>query len=741
MYPVSGGVELTLVFCEGESAPPPPIGGMNVNYCVTNKMNMTKKPFFSTCSSFFLAGLAAVLLAAADSSAQTRLLTLGDNDSPRIAFTDGADTLWAPSEGLWSVALGWENDWMTDWRHVKPSSIEKEGKWTVAKGAVDLGDGNILACTDSYVGTDDGLVKCIRRFEWKGGKTLRNVTLSVRLQEKGTGLSLVAPGIVYYGNRNGAAVNPEAVAVWEGKEGEFAIFEEHRYPMPFVMLENPAKLHSCALHVTPSPVRGGILSDQWWSLGVEAKASVTEFVMYSGPIGYNGRRSVAKALQKSPMSYKDTWINLAPGQVVEKEFYVDVYSIEAPGSGFQKPLYTSIDLHKPYDADRFDSFRSIVASKLNYAESRWVESGNAVGYGMYDPRTERRQLVMGWCGQADSPGYFHQVLSDWEKSQPEGLVRIGREETRKKVQSLMDFLTTYPFTADGLFNVRYDIKAGLFKDGDPVSCGQAMYNFAKAIEYARKNGGYDVSGWEKFLKKACDGASDRILSKQWNPVSTAEAFYIAPLAISSELFGSDRYEKAARKAAGLFARRHHTMAEGCYWGGTLDATCEDKEGAWAAFQGFLECYERFNDSKFLSWAKHAMDVCLSYTVVWDIPLPAGRLADHSFKSTGWTVVSAQNQHIDVYGVLFAPEICRMGKYLGDDRLVRLSKVMYRSCSQLTDPYGSQGEQLQHTNFAQRGDMSDVYKLRGGYSESWTVFWITAHFLNSAARFIELGVEP
>jgi hypothetical protein len=96
--------------------------------------------------------------------------------------------------------------------------------------------------------------------------------------------------------------------------------------------------------------------------------------------------------------------------------------------------------------------------------------------------------------------------------------------------------------------------------------------------------------------------------------------------------------------------------------------------------------------------------------------------------------------LDVYGVLFAPEVYKMGKILGDERLVRLSKVMFRSCSQLIDPSGSQGEQVQHTNFAQQGDMSSVYKLRGGYSENWTVFWITAHFLNAAARFRELGVR-
>jgi hypothetical protein len=267
-----------------------------------------------------------------------------------------------------------------------------------------------------------------------------------------------------------------------------------------------------------------------------------------------------------------------------------------------------------------------------------------------------------------------------------------------------------------------------------------MYNFAKAIEVARKSKKYDTSKWEIFLREAADAVSARILSEEWNPLSTAEGFYIAPLAIASKLFKNNTYKQAAERAAQLFADRHLKM-NGCYWGGTLDATCEDKEGSWAAFQGFLEMYERFKDKKYLQWAKHAMDVCLSYVVVRDIPLLAGRMADYNFKTTGWTVVSAQNQHIDVYGVLFAPEVYKMGLHLNDERLCSLAKVMYRSCYQLTDPYGSQGEQLQQTNFAQRGDMSDVYKLRGGYAERWTVFWITAHFLNAAARFTEMGVEP
>jgi hypothetical protein len=60
---------------------------------------------------------------------------------------------------------------------------------------------------------------------------------------------------------------------------------------------------------------------------------------------------------------------------------------------------------------------------------------------------------------------------------------------------------------------------------DNVSQGQATYSFAKAIESAKKNGRYNYSKWQTFLKKACDIQSVRILKDDWNPVSTNGAFY------------------------------------------------------------------------------------------------------------------------------------------------------------------------------------------------------------------------
>lgn len=637
---------------------------------------------------------------------------------------DGRTLLSAPAEGLWSIATAWENDWPAQWVHATPTSRTQSGEWTILTATVRIHNGEMFL-RDAYRELPNGLTQCIRRYQWNGPDTLRRATLSVRLAMEGEHLMPLLPGILYYGNPNGAQVNPNIVPVYGGNEGDFAIFEDHRYPQPFAMLESASGHYAAAVHTTPSPVRGAMLNDQWWSMGVENRGSQSEFVLLSGPIGYNGRHSVAKALQFSPMTYTDTYLDLEPGRVIEKEFFVELYPIDRPGTGFQRPLYHSIDLHKPFDADRFPSFDEILRTKYKFAQSRWME-GAAPGYNMYDS-SMRRDIVMGWCGQADSPGFALQVL--------EG--RLGNDpRIVDQVQRSLDFLTQSPMIGGGLFAVGYQTAEQRWYGGDPVSCGQAMYNFARAIEQARGDKRYDTRKWETFLQKVCDSVSARILAADWNPRSTAEAFFIAPLAIASELFRNTTYEDAAVRAGELFASRH--LANASYWGGTLDATCEDKEGAWAAFQAFLELYERFGEARYLEWAKHAMDVCLSYVVVWDIPLPAGRMADHHFKTTGWTVVSPQNQHIDIYGVLFAPEVYRMGQILKNRSLQRLAEVMFRSCIQLTDPFGSQGEQLQQTNFAQHGDMSNVHKLRGGYSESWTVFWITAHFLNAAAKFELMG---
>lgn len=665
----------------------------------------------------------------------------------------------SPQEGLWSVATDWTNGWPAGWVHAQPAKVWDEGDWIRVSGQLDLPQGR-LDLLDSYRREGD-VVRGVRRFTWRGKSDLPRCTLSVRWIVPGaTNAKPLLPGIVYYGNPSGARTGAGAVAVHAGVSGDMSLFEEHRYGAPFACVEWAAadSFRSAALHTVPSRVGGGHHADQWWSLGVIARNAWTELTSLSGPCAANDQPSVVKALQQKFLPYPDAWVTLRPGAVIEKTFFIEVCPSVAQGSGFRQPFRTALRLHSPFSLEGLPTFDQIVRDKHRFAVSRFRDRANDPGFEMYPDYVEGTHYVMGWCGQAGALGGALLWLAP----------RLGDPAAVNRASRAMDLLATAPFNENG-FLLKYTAESGTWSEQDHVSQGQAMENFARAIlaarELGKSGGGSDegrrgdgsspapssrgslkaeggapqTSSWESFLRRACALHADRILRDDWRPVSTAEAFYVSPLCKASVLFGNADFQRAAVKAARHYAERHIEMREP-YWGGTLDARCEDKEGALAGFQAFLSVYEVTGEPRYLEWAAHALDVALTYTVLWDIDLPAGRLRDHALKTRGWTIVSAQNQHLDVYAVLFTPEIWRMGEHLGRDDLKRLAAVMFRSCGQLIDAQGSQGEQIQQTNFGQSGDLTDVFRMRGGYSEGWTVFWITAHFLNAAAQFEAMGVD-
>jgi len=645
---------------------------------------------------------------------------------------EGKDVLHSPPEGLWSIATQWKESWPAAWVHAGPTEIQREADWTILRGEIETPVG-AWRLSDSYR-AENGVIKCVRRFIWQGPQMTKSVTLSVRFQCPGKGSKALLPGILYYGNPSGAKSG--RVPVYSGEPGQEALFEEHRFPMPYASLEwsGGDSLLGAAIHTLPSPVPYGNLNDQWWSMGLIAAERGTELVLLSGPCASNGRRSVIKASQRGFVPYDNAYLNVPPGAIIEKTFYLQAYDVPAKGSGFQRPTWTSLDIFRPYSVEGMPAFDEIIEAKYRYAKTRWYENGPVAGFRKYP---DREYFVFGWCGQAAAPGYALLVLEN----------ELGDAKAREMATKSLDFLSTAEFYDQG-FYTWYDYKQKKWQQGggspELLSQGQAMLNFANAIRAGRAKG-LDVSRWEDFLAKACDFHAKRILLDGWEPLSTNEAFFIAPLCKAYQLLGAEVYRRAAEKAGKLYASRHLTMDEP-YWGGTLDASCEDKEGAFAAFQGFLAIYELTHEPDYLKWAEHACDVVLTYMVVWDIDLPAGRLRDHGFKTRGWTAVSVQNQHIDVFGVLITPDIYRLGQYLNRDELKKLAILMYRSCGQLIDPYGSQGEQPHHTNYAQHGKFAqrlksgDISGIRGDYVEEWTVFWITAHFLNAAAQFKELGLS-
>ena len=598
-------------------------------------------------------------------------------------------------------------------------------------------------------------LQCTRRWSWRSAMTSPPVVLGVRLrsdarldepweedQAIATGFhspDVLIPGVLYQGNPAGLAALESGwhglVPQWSGAEGDRLLVEEHRLPAPFVAMEwdpwpnEPDRgRKGIALHSLPSPVPFAGRGDLWWSIGAQADEAGTDLLLMSGPVSLNGQDGVVKSGQGTATPYPDTFLRVPPGGTVEKSFWLQAYDVQEPGSGFQHALREAIALHGPFPSAGMPVVEDIVRAKLRFAKSRWRGDSPQPGFAMYPH--DRDLYVMGWAGQSEAPGYALQVLAD----------RLGEPELRTVAHRTLDALAQSPYDAGG-FRLALNGRTGEWSRQDPVSQGQAMSTFARGIRVGREQGA-DTAKWEDFLRQACEVYAGRFLARAWDesdrPRSTAEAFLINPLCLGAALFDEPRYLEAATLAGEHYWQRHRSMEEP-YWGGTLDAQCEDKEGAWAAFEAFLALHHATDDPKWLDAATHAAEVCLTYTYLWDVDLPPGRLRDHDLKTRGWTSVSVQNMHLDVFGVVYTPELWRLGQLTNRPELIELAELMFRSCGQMIDADGSQGEQLQQTRFAQGGDLSDPDTFRGGYVEGWTVFWITAHFLTAAAQFEEMGV--
>ncbi len=648
-----------------------------------------------------------------------------------VVLNTGTSRIESPAEGLWSISTDWQNNWPEAWVHANPERVETLGPWTIAYGILKTPNGN-WKVRDAYR-QQGKVIKVIRRYEWMGAKTTHKTTLAIRWQVSNMEKpQVIMPSVLYNGNPAGAKTGFGLVPIYNGNEGEELIVEEHRFPMPFISLEwkKGAENLGAALHSLPSYAPFSQTKDQWWSMGVSALKGKTELQLLSGPCAMNGIRSVVKANQAKYYPYNQAWINVPTGGIIEKTFYLQAYPVQSEGSGFEEAMDASLDIFKPTVSENMPSILEIIQDKYRLAQDRWYSTNDVHGFLCFPLDNSRKYISMGWVGQADVPGYALPVLSKY----------LNDPTISEKAQKSMDFLCSAPFGENG-FAVNFNYQSKQWERSDFLAQGSAMHHFANAINAASKNKKLKTKLWEDFLKRAAIFHAERILNDKWNPVSTNEAFFIAPLFKAAKIFKNKTMEQAAIKATEHYGARHYNMKEP-YWGGTLDARAEDKEGAWAAFQGFLTAYEYNKNSKYLDWAKHACNVMMTYTVVWDMAMPAGRMSDHDFKTRGWTGVSVQNHHLDVFGVITAPMVYRLGTYINNQRYKDLALLMYRSCGQIIDPFGSQGEQVQQTNYLQhgRGKVETLDNVRGGYYEDWTVFWITTHFLSGAAQFEEMGVK-
>lgn len=645
-----------------------------------------------------------------------RILSLSDN---RWSFADGENTeFFIPAAEYFAVATAFEKRLPTAWRYGKISGIEAVNGGVILSGTVETAHG-VINCRDCCE-IKNGLLHIRRRWSYSGSGE-ENITLSYRFRLAQLA-DVVLPGVLYFGNPSGR--DTPGVPFLDAAPGGMAFFEEHRMPMPFISAEKNSA--AGAIHFVPSTVTQAYRPDSWWSSGVRYGENFTELAGVSGFVSCNGRHGWIKTGQKVLTELPGDGMRLSDGMVVEKSFALQCSSNFRCGSGFTMAVERALQLHPlktfPLDAGE------LIRKKYAYALFRDYQQGKVAGSLFNSAQNGPPSIVFGWCGRSETMGLAAPLIGK----------KCGDAQAWERAEKYLDFLVSSPVDERG-FCVEYYIEEDKFQEYNFVSQGQTMETFAMTLQAWQAVGKEVKQEYLDFLDRVCSSFHRRVMRDDWHPVSTNEGFLAAPLAMAAQLLGKEDFRQSALKIADHYLERHLSMKEP-YWGGTLDASCEDKEGAVAAMTAFFAAWEASGKKRFLDGAYHAAAVYLSYLQLWDIPMPPGILADNNFKSSGWTAVSVQNMHLDVYGVWVAPLLWKIGKALNKPEWQALALPMVVNCGQMTDIYGSQGEQFEQTNFSQRPVKLAEEALRGGYSEYWVVFWITAAFLNTAAQFELLGLS-
>ena len=264
-------------------------------------------------------------------------------------------------------------------------------------------------------------------------------------------------------------------------------------------------------------------------------------------------------------------------------------------------------------------------------------------------------VQLGFCGRVLLNGF--NALEYGEQHGDAELVRMGN--------AIFDSWLQHGFTAKGYFKEDMHIRQGIPADADCVHSirqqSEAVYAVLHYLRYEKQHGRKHPE-WEQkmrtlldnmvtllkadghYPRKYRDDHSDIDASGGSTPSATST------LVMGYKYFGDKRYLQAAKRTVDYLERE--IISKSDYFSSTLDANCEDKEAAISAVTAtyYLAMVTKGQERQ------HCIDLCrqaaffaLSWYYLWDVPFAQGQmLGDLGFKSRGWSNVSVENNHVDVF---------------------------------------------------------------------------------------------
>ena len=351
-------------------------------------------------------------------------------------------------------------------------------------------------------------------------------------------------------------------------------------------------------------------------------------------------------------------------------------------------------------------------------------------------------VQLGFCGRVLLNAF--NALEYGEQTGEERLVEMGR--------AIFDSWLAHGFTQKGYFKDEMRIAQGIPADADVVHSirqqSEAVYAVFHYLNYEKQHGRKHPQ-WEQkvrtllnnmlelqkgdghFPRKYRDDHSDVDASGGSTPSATST------LVMGYRYFGDKRYLQAAKLSVDYLEK--NIISRSDYFSSTLDANCEDKEAAISAVTATYylamvskKAQER---SHYIALCQQASYFALSWYYLWDVPFAQGQmLGDLGFKSRGWSNVSVENNHVDVFVFELAHIVKWLATETGEQRFSLMHDLIASSLCQLlpTDERlcgiaipGFNPEVVQHTNWDYgrngKGFYNDIFAPAWAIASLWELY--------------------
>lgn len=370
-----------------------------------------------------------------------------------------------------------------------------------------------------------------------------------------------------------------------------------------------------------------------------------------------------------------------------------IHQIEAENYGVfvSKMWQYSFDKMRPQPITPLYSADEMKGQLTNYFRSSFVDkfplkynSGITLETKNCNPYTE---VQLGFCGRVLLNAFNE--IEYGETHHQTDLFNMGQDIIKSWLEN--------GFTAQGWFIDWVNYSEGMPKEfvHSIRQQSEGIYAILHYLNYEKRHGRQHPE-WEKRTRQLLNNLialqkSDGHFARKYNDAgkdidasggSTPSA--TSTLVMGYKYFKDKKYLLAAKRTIDYVEK--NIISKSDYFSSTLDANCEDKEAAIAAVTStyYLAMVTTGKERQhYIDLCKQAAYFALSWYYTWDVPFAKGQmLGDLGFKSRGWSNVSVENNHIDVF-VFELPHIIKwLSSVTEEKRFEKMYDVIYSSLNQL-----------------------------------------------------------